>query len=180
MRKLTGALATGLIVATAWSGAAFAADMNSTNQSQTDRTKPNATAPATSGQSTDQGTTQNQGSMQAAPNGNTNQQGAAQPSTGDNNQGTAQASPNGTNKASSNATVNAIDMTKKKHMHAAMSRARVERVQTALDNSGANISIDGLWGPKTEAALKDFQKDHGLKATGRMNQETMKALPKVG
>jgi peptidoglycan hydrolase-like protein with peptidoglycan-binding domain len=63
--------------------------------------------------------------------------------------------------------------------HAAMGRGqRVERVQTALNANGAQLTVDGKMGPKTSAALMDFQKAHGLKATGHVDKETMAALQK--
>jgi len=63
--------------------------------------------------------------------------------------------------------------------HAAMGRgARVERLQTALNTNGAQLTVDGKMGPKTSAALMDFQKAHGLKPTGHVDKETMAALKK--
>jgi peptidoglycan DL-endopeptidase CwlO len=53
---------------------------------------------------------------------------------------------------------------------------RVAKVQMALNTNGANVQVDGKWGPKTGAALKAFQSAHGLKATGTMNGPTAKAL----
>ncbi len=63
----------------------------------------------------------------------------------------------------------------KKHM--AMSRHHIEVIQAALANSGQNVEVDGFWGPKTARALKDFQKTHGLKATGHLDHKTRQALP---
>jgi peptidoglycan hydrolase-like protein with peptidoglycan-binding domain len=63
--------------------------------------------------------------------------------------------------------------------HAGMRRGqRVENLQTALNANGAQITVDGKMGPKTSAALMDFQKAHGLKATGHVDKETMAALKK--
>lgn len=70
--------------------------------------------------------------------------------------------------------------TPKMHKTATMSRKRVEQVQTALAKSGQTVAIDGVWGPKTTMALKDFQKSHGLTATGHLDHKTLEALPKVG
>jgi peptidoglycan hydrolase-like protein with peptidoglycan-binding domain len=55
---------------------------------------------------------------------------------------------------------------------------RVKKLQTALNANGATVPVDGKMGPKTHAALMDFQKAKGLKATGRMDKETMAALMK--
>lgn len=43
----------------------------------------------------------------------------------------------------------------------------VEKRQTALTKLGYNLgNIDGAWGPKSTKALKDFEKDNGLKVDG--------------
>ncbi|HEY1723590.1 MAG TPA: peptidoglycan-binding domain-containing protein [Magnetospirillaceae bacterium] len=62
---------------------------------------------------------------------------------------------------------------------ATMSRTHVEHIQTALSQGGEHIAIDGVWGPKTTAAVKEFQKTHDLKVTGHLDTETLKALPKT-
>jgi hypothetical protein len=49
-------------------------------------------------------------------------------------------------------------------------------VQTALNNNGAQLDVDGHMGPKTVAALKAFQKQHNLKVTGKLDRATAKAL----
>lgn len=53
---------------------------------------------------------------------------------------------------------------------------KVAKVQMALNSNGANLQVDGKWGPKTAASLKSFQSAHGLKPTGTMNVITAKAL----
>jgi peptidoglycan hydrolase-like protein with peptidoglycan-binding domain len=59
----------------------------------------------------------------------------------------------------------------------AMSRRRVEELQTALNNKdGAKLAIDGVYGPKTRAALEEFQKKNDLKPTGRADQATLRKL----
>lgn len=68
-----------------------------------------------------------------------------------------------------------VKMPKEAHM----SRQRVEALQTALDKSGAKLSVDGVWGPKTERAVKVFQKDHGIAATGHLDRATKEVLPKA-
>ena len=70
------------------------------------------------------------------------------------------------------------------HTHPAGSHAmthtqRVERLQTALNANGAQLTVDGKMGPKTSAALTTFQQAHGLKVTGRIDKETMAALRKT-
>lgn len=58
----------------------------------------------------------------------------------------------------------------------AMSRKRVEAIQAALNNNGEQVTVDGYWGAKTSAALKDFQQKHGLKATGHIDHSTLGQL----
>jgi peptidoglycan hydrolase-like protein with peptidoglycan-binding domain len=60
------------------------------------------------------------------------------------------------------------------------SAKEVEHVQIALAKSGADVAIDGIWGPKTTQALKTFQKAHNLKVTGYPDKATMKVLGGIG
>jgi peptidoglycan hydrolase-like protein with peptidoglycan-binding domain len=60
--------------------------------------------------------------------------------------------------------------------HKAASQDHVKTIQTALNNNGEQLTVDGKLGPKTVAALKDFQQKHGLKVTGRADQATMSEL----
>jgi peptidoglycan hydrolase-like protein with peptidoglycan-binding domain len=54
---------------------------------------------------------------------------------------------------------------------------QVKAVQQALKDKGHDAGdIDGKMGPKTQAALRDFQQKEGLKATGRADAETMAKL----
>ncbi len=53
---------------------------------------------------------------------------------------------------------------------------RVARAQVALNASGAQLQVDGRMGAKTVAALKAYQKEHGLKPTGKLDSATAKAL----
>ena len=55
--------------------------------------------------------------------------------------------------------------------------AQVKAVQQALKDKGHDPGdVDGRMGPKTQAALSDFQQKEGLKATGRTDAETMAKL----
>jgi peptidoglycan hydrolase-like protein with peptidoglycan-binding domain len=63
------------------------------------------------------------------------------------------------------------------HMAHGGSAEQVRAVQQALKDKGHDPGdIDGKMGPKTQAALKDFQSKEGLKATGRMDSETRAKL----
>jgi peptidoglycan hydrolase-like protein with peptidoglycan-binding domain len=53
----------------------------------------------------------------------------------------------------------------------------VRNVQQALQDKGFDVgSIDGVMGPRTEAALREFQQRQGLKGSGQLDQETLAAL----
>jgi peptidoglycan hydrolase-like protein with peptidoglycan-binding domain len=54
---------------------------------------------------------------------------------------------------------------------------QVKAVQQALKDKGHDPgTIDGKMGPKTQAALRDFQSKEGLKASGRLDADTMSKL----
>ena len=56
-------------------------------------------------------------------------------------------------------------------------RDQVRAAQQALKDKGHDPgSVDGVMGPKTQAALKDFQKSQGIQDTGRLDAETMSKL----
>jgi len=50
-------------------------------------------------------------------------------------------------------------------------------VQKSLNDKGYKVGkLDGVWGPKTAEALRNFQGDHGLQATGQIDAQTIAAL----
>jgi len=54
---------------------------------------------------------------------------------------------------------------------------QVREAQRKLNDMGFRAGqVDGVWGPQTQAALRNFQQSKGLETTGRLNQQTMKAL----
>ncbi len=53
----------------------------------------------------------------------------------------------------------------------------VREVQQALQGKGFDVGpIDGVIGPRTQAALREFQQQHGLKGSGRLDRETLSQL----
>ncbi|MBI4525858.1 MAG: peptidoglycan-binding protein [Deltaproteobacteria bacterium] len=53
----------------------------------------------------------------------------------------------------------------------------VKKAQQALKQKGHNPGpVDGIIGPKTQAALRDFQQTQGLSATGTLDTATKQAL----
>ena len=57
--------------------------------------------------------------------------------------------------------------------------AAVKVLQTILNSDGAGLSVDGSFGPKTAAAVKEFQKKHGLAADAIVGRKTWPALMEV-
>jgi peptidoglycan hydrolase-like protein with peptidoglycan-binding domain len=63
----------------------------------------------------------------------------------------------------------------------AMDAEKVKAAQQALKDKGHDPGdIDGKMGPKTQAALRDFQKAQGMQATGRLDPKTMQSLGMEG
>jgi peptidoglycan hydrolase-like protein with peptidoglycan-binding domain len=59
----------------------------------------------------------------------------------------------------------------------ALTRNDVRQVQEALNKAGYNVGyVDGIWGPATQSALRDFQRAKGLEPTGEMDQDVVLAL----
>jgi peptidoglycan hydrolase-like protein with peptidoglycan-binding domain len=57
------------------------------------------------------------------------------------------------------------------------SSENVKQVQEALKNKGHDPgTADGVMGPKTQQALREFQKKNGMQATGRLDDKTASAL----
>lgn len=55
--------------------------------------------------------------------------------------------------------------------------SRIRRVQEALKSEGHDPGpIDGVMGPKTKEALREYQKQEKLQETGRLDQETLSKL----
>jgi len=55
--------------------------------------------------------------------------------------------------------------------------SRVRRAQEALKSEEHDPGpIDGVMGPKTQEALRQYQKQENFKQTGRLDQDTMSKL----
>jgi putative chitinase len=52
----------------------------------------------------------------------------------------------------------------------------VKDLQDMLIRKGAKITADGAFGPRTEQAVKDFQKVNNLKVTGQIDTDTLNKL----
>jgi peptidoglycan hydrolase-like protein with peptidoglycan-binding domain len=61
--------------------------------------------------------------------------------------------------------------------HSQYDSSTVRDVQQALQNKGYDVGpIDGVMGPRTQSALREFQQQQGLTRSGRIDQRTMSAL----
>jgi peptidoglycan hydrolase-like protein with peptidoglycan-binding domain len=68
-------------------------------------------------------------------------------------------------------------MSESQHSGTAMSPQMIRQVQQKLNQEGFDAgSVDGVWGPETKEALKNFQKKQGLPETGNLDKETLSAL----
>lgn len=53
----------------------------------------------------------------------------------------------------------------------------VREAQQALQEKGIDVGpVDGIWGPKTASAVREFQQRQGMTETGRLDRETLAAL----
>jgi len=57
-----------------------------------------------------------------------------------------------------------------------MDQSTIKQAQEKLSSKGHDVQADGVLGPKTQAALKEFQQKEGIQASGRLDQETLAAL----
>ena len=57
-----------------------------------------------------------------------------------------------------------------------LSQQSVMDLQQALNGQGAKVTSDGVWGPETVAALKQYQQQSGLPVTGQLDQATRSKL----
>jgi peptidoglycan hydrolase-like protein with peptidoglycan-binding domain len=53
----------------------------------------------------------------------------------------------------------------------------VRNVQQALQQDGTYRGrVDGVWGPGTQAAVRTYQQQHNMNATGQLDQDTLAAM----
>lgn len=53
---------------------------------------------------------------------------------------------------------------------------KVTAVQVLLDHNGHSVAVDGIYGPRTEAAVTAFQKENSIGADGIVGPITFRAL----
>ena len=54
--------------------------------------------------------------------------------------------------------------------------ASVEQLQSALNDEGSSLTVDGKFGPRTHGAVKDYQQAKGLQVDGVVGPETRGSL----
>ena len=59
---------------------------------------------------------------------------------------------------------------------AQLSNSDIQEAQDALRSKGYSVSSDGVLGPQTIAAIREFQGDSNLSATGQLDSQTLAAL----
>jgi peptidoglycan hydrolase-like protein with peptidoglycan-binding domain len=58
-----------------------------------------------------------------------------------------------------------------------LNKKEIIQLQQTLDQKGFNVGkADGIWGHKTSRALKEFQKQNNLPATGMSDEQTLADL----
>lgn len=56
------------------------------------------------------------------------------------------------------------------------SAGQVESVQAKLKAEGFPVSVDGVWGPQSAEALRQFQQANNLDASGQIDAQTLTAM----
>ena len=52
----------------------------------------------------------------------------------------------------------------------------VKRLQTLLNNEGYSLDVDGIFGEKTQSAVRQYQRNQGLDVDGIVGANTWSAL----
>ncbi|MEW5726634.1 MAG: peptidoglycan-binding domain-containing protein, partial [Pseudomonadota bacterium] len=58
----------------------------------------------------------------------------------------------------------------------ALDESMVRQIQQQLQGQGFEVQTDGIFGPNTRQALRQFQQEQGMQATGRVDMNTLAAL----
>lgn len=57
-----------------------------------------------------------------------------------------------------------------------LSSTQVQNLQESLRSQGYSVTVDGVWGANTQAALRQFQQANNLDASGSLDAQTRTAL----
>lgn len=83
----------------------------------------------------------------------------------------------GGQQASAGATAAGEDSQREQSLPPPVSEQLVRNVQDKLRAKGIDAGpVDGIWGPRTHAGLREFQQNQGLETTGQLNLATLSAL----
>ncbi len=63
-----------------------------------------------------------------------------------------------------------------KEVHPYVDSSTVRQVQQVLSDRGFRTGVDGMMGPRTQAALRKFQRARNLDPSGQLNRQTLVAL----
>lgn len=72
----------------------------------------------------------------------------------------------------------AVNPYKEPTQNVQMARDEVRWIQYQLNSKGYNLAVDGIWGNRTEEAVRAFQADHGLAVDGIVGKLTIAELSK--
>ena len=62
-------------------------------------------------------------------------------------------------------------------MHQQLSSEQIREAQEKLQQAGHSPGpINGIWGPQTQTAVKEFQREKNLQVTGQLDQQTIQEL----
>lgn len=62
------------------------------------------------------------------------------------------------------------------NMEAQLSRNEVRQIQQQLRNNGYNLAVDGKLGPQTRAAIRTYQRDNNVQASGMLDRNTLMTM----
>lgn len=57
-----------------------------------------------------------------------------------------------------------------------LSAGELQQVQRRLREAGHSVSVDGIWGPETAGAVRDFQQERDLAVSGKLDARTLSEL----
>ncbi len=58
-----------------------------------------------------------------------------------------------------------------------LNESQIRQIQQALNQKGfSSGSVDGVWGPETQSALRNFQQAQNMSASGELDMQTVSAL----
>lgn len=89
---------------------------------------------------------------------------------------TAMADSNGMSAPDTDTRVTAEDREATSAIPGNLPEGQIEEIQTTLKDKGYNVSVDGRWGPQTQAAIREFQSANNLSVTGNLDNQTLAEL----